>query len=393
MNKSNTELLKVAVNTAEYFGFTPLAEFKKHPTCKSCTQPIPYSLSANDRKLDKLYGILGAGAQNYIDSKLHSLEAPVLFYTIDPVPRTQEIALNLQIFGVPKSIAEVVLIQTSRALLEELGYANNIVRINSLGDKDSGVRYYRELNNFLKKRLADMPTEAREKMKSHVCDALMYLVDKEHELAYKTPNPMEYLSDQSRKHFREIIEYMDMSETPYEIDPKLIGHHKCYSDAIFSIDILDKHDKALADPEVTVNGGRYDSFMQHHIKREIPASGAVVIIKGSKLPARIPKSSLSKKPQVYVVQLGYGPKIKTLQLVNQLRKSGIVVKQDLASDSLSTQLRDAEARSVQYALIMGQKEFVDGTVILRDMKARKQEHVALENIHQRLVRKSSIVAA
>tara|TARA_B100000745_G_scaffold210740_1_gene139583 strand:- start:3206 stop:4378 length:1173 start_codon:yes stop_codon:yes gene_type:complete len=390
MKSSTTDTLRTAINTAEYFGFTPLSVWQKHPVCKSCKQPLQHNLSAADRKLDSIYGILSNGAKNFADNNLHSLEAPVFFYSLDSVPRSGDTALSLQIFGVPKSIAEAVLIQTSSAILTELGRKNHVVRINSLGDRDSGARYYRELNNFLKKRLIDMPPEAREKMKDSVCSALMHLIEKDHELAYKTPNPLEYLSDQSRRHFREIIEYMDMSETPYEIDPKLIGHNKCYSDAIFCIDASDNQEDGES---IAINGGRYDSFMIEHLRQEIPAAGAVVIFKNRKLPGRLPKSSVTKKPSVYVVQLGSLPKVKTLLLVDQLRQNGIAVYQDLASDSLSTQLRDAEEKGVRYTVIMGQKEYVDGTVILRDMKARNQEHVTIASLPARLSRSRNVVAA
>ena len=73
-------------------------------------------------------------------------------------------------------------------------------------------------------------------------------------------------------------------------------------------------------------------------------------------------------------------------LVDELRKAGINVFQNLASDSLSTQLRDAEARNVKYSVIIGQKEFVDGTVILRDMQGRNQEYVKMDVLTQRLKR-------
>jgi histidyl-tRNA synthetase len=68
------------------------------------------------------------------------------------------------------------------------------------------------------------------------------------------------------------------------------------------------------------------------------------------------------------------------------------VHQNLASDSLSSQLRDAEARNVKYAVIIGQKEFVDGTVILRDMQGRNQEYVPIASLAGRLKRSKQSAA-
>jgi histidyl-tRNA synthetase len=276
----------------------------------------------------------------------------------------------------------------TRALANELGHTEHTVRINSLGDRDSIARYTREVTNYLKKRLDHMPPAARELMKEHPLSALSNLVDMDHELAQRSPNPLEFLSDGSRKHFREIIEYLDMSETPYEIDPKMLGHHECYSDAIFSIDIEDED--GVPSP-LSIRGGRFNEFMQRNTKGRTPVVGAVVMLKNGKTPSRIPRVKATV-PSVYVIHLGFGPKIKSLMLIDELRRAGIPVMHNLASDSLSTQLRDAEARGIRYALIMGQKEFVENTIIFRDLNIRNQELVEQSAVVKKLKRQSTVAA-
>jgi histidyl-tRNA synthetase len=225
-------------------------------------------------------------------------------------------------------------------------------------------------------------------MKDHPLSALTELVDQQHDLAFRSPNPLEYLSDPSRKHFREIIEFLDMSETPYEIDPKMLGHHECYSDAIFSLDV--NQEDGEEESPIIARGGRFDEFVYRTTRTRTPAAGAVIVLKNSKAPARSPRPRI-KKPSVYVVQLGFGPKIRSLMLIDTLRRSGIQVYHNLASDSLSAQLREAEARKVKYTLIIGQKEFVENTIIFRDMDVRNQEYIDHETLIRKLKRKASLV--
>jgi len=387
MSHTPTEFLKVANHTAEHFGFQTIDQLKKSPLCRHCTSSMPHTVSGTNKRLDAENGLLSNGIATYCDEKLHALDKPVLLYSFEQVPRTGESAVTFHIFNVERSIAEAILIHTMRALVADLGYTENTVRINSLGDNDSLTRYSRELANFLKKRLDSMPPAARELMKEHPLRALASLVEQNHELAERSPNALEYLSDPSRKHFREIIEYLDMSATPYEIDPKMLGHHECYSDAIFSLDI-DTGSEGGSSP-ITARGGRFDEFVYRTTRTRTPAVGAVVILKDSKAPARVPRTK-SKVPAVYVVQLGFGPKIRSLLLIDSLRKAGIPVFHNLASDSLSTQLRDAEARKVKHTLIIGQKEFVENTVILRDMDVRNQEYVDQETLVKRLKRRYGV---
>jgi histidyl-tRNA synthetase len=383
MEMTATEFLKQATSTAEYFGFDSVQTVMKKPACKSCVKKLPHTASATNRRTDALHGMLTAGMSTFCESKFHEIEEPVLFYTIEQVPRTGEAALSLQVYNVDKSIAEAILIHTTKALASSLGYENQSVRINSLGDRDSSTRYIRELTNYLKKRMDDMPEAARELMKEHTLTALSYLIEKEHELAYKSPNPLEYLTDKSRKHFREIIEYLDLAETQYEIDPKLIGHHECYSDALFSVDLLDDDGQRDLDAPLLIRGGRYNEFVYRNTKKQIPAAGAVVVLRDKKAPVRTPRAKLAA-PTVSVVQLGFGPKIRSLMLIDALRKEGINVHQNLASDSLSEQLRQAEDRGMKFTVIMGQKEFIDGGVILRNMSTRTQEQLSLEALMNKL---------
>lgn len=393
MEITATDFYKRALTTAEHFGFVPLTHYKDHPKCLDCPQKLKSTASAADRRLDAVHGLLTGGTLGYTDYKLHALEAPVLFYSVEQVPRSGETALSLQVFGAPKSIAEAILIQTSRAIVEELGFANHCVRVNSMGDRDSVTRYTRELTNFMRKRIEDLPGTARELMKEHVLVALQHLIEKEHELAYRSPNPMEYLSDPARKHFRDIIEFLDVSATPYEIDPKLIGHHQCYSDALFVIDLLDADDRRLTNPPIQVSGGRYNNFTETQVPGAPPAAGAVIVLRDKPAPKRLPRSIAPDNSAVYVVQLGFGPKIRSLILIDTLRRAGMSVQHNLIADSLGTQLRDAEHKGVRYALITGQKEFVDGTIILRDMQARTQEAIPFDQIASRLKRFSAVSVA
>jgi histidyl-tRNA synthetase len=386
MKYTPTEFLKAASQTAEHFGFRTVEAFKKDPLCKNCEVPLPYSVTAEDKKNDANDGLLTSCASNFCQENLHAIKAPVLLYSLEQLPKTDSTAISFSIFNVQKSIAEAILIQAGRSLMQEVGQEDHVVRINSLGDTESSQRYSKELTNFLKKRLDVMPPTARELMKEHPLLALMNLIEKEHELAYRSPNPLEFLSDQSRKHFREIVEYLDMTEAPYEIDPKMIGHHEYYSDAMFSIETPTPAEEG---PIMSVKGGRFDEFLYRKTRNRIPAVGAVVTYKNSKQPNRIPKAK-SINPSVYVVQLGFGPKIRSLMIIDQLKRAGVPVRHDLANDSLSAQLRDAEERGVKYTIIVGQKEFVDKTVILRDMKERNQENIPIDVMLKKLKKQLSL---
>jgi hypothetical protein len=175
---SATDFIRKASATAHHFGFRDLGELREDARCKNCEKGERPKFSAADRKLDALHGILASGASAYFDHSLHGLGEPALFYSVEEIPRTSDVAMNLQIFGIDKSIAESLLIHTIRALYFDLGITEHSVRINSVGDRESMARYARELGNYLKKRMEFMPTSARELMKEHVVLSLMHLLER-----------------------------------------------------------------------------------------------------------------------------------------------------------------------------------------------------------------------
>lgn len=386
-NLSSTEFVKIVVSTAEHFGFRSLESLRKEPGCKECIDTITPSIEAGDMDKDQVGGLLTHGLTVFCQEKIHGIETPVQFYTVHDT-KAGDVGVSLHIYNVPKSIAEAVLIQTNRAIANELDASEHSIRINSLGDSDSLIRYTREITNFLRRRLEYIPVEARELMKQHPLLAMQHLADIDHELSYKSPNPLEYLSDQSRKHFRDIIEFLDMSEAPYEIDTKMLGHHEYYSDAIFDLSFASEEEDAA----ITLRGGRYDEFVFRKTKKRIPAAGSVAILHNKTLPSRLPRLK-NKAPDTYVIQLGFGPKVRSLLLLDNLRKAGVMVHHDLANDSLSAQLRHAEELGVKFVLIMGQKEYVDGTIIMRDMHARKQEAIDPDLAIRRLKRGIGVTVA
>ena len=88
-----------------------------------------------------------------------------------------------------------------------------------------------------------------------------------------------------------------------------------------------------------------------------------------------PEPRIIKKPKVYFIQLGFEAKLKSLSVIEILRKARIPIAQSLSKDGLSLQLAAAEKTGIPYVLIFGQKEAMDGTVIVRNMEDRSQDTV------------------
>jgi histidyl-tRNA synthetase len=87
-----------------------------------------------------------------------------------------------------------------------------------------------------------------------------------------------------------------------------------------------------------------------------------------------------KKPKMYFIQLGFDAKLKSLSVIEILRKAHIPIAQSLSKDSLGTQLAMAEKAGTPYTIIFGQKEAMEESVIVRNMANRSQETVKIKHL-------------
>ena len=98
-------------------------------------------------------------------------------------------------------------------------------------------------------------------------------------------------------------------------------------------------------------------------------------MKGKKIRLR-----LFPKPKIFLAQIGNLAKRKSLKMIEEFRKAKIEVAESFGRDSLKAQLNRANRMGVKFTLILGQKEALEGTIMIRNMKTGSQELVKLDKI-------------
>ena len=99
-----------------------------------------------------------------------------------------------------------------------------------------------------------------------------------------------------------------------------------------------------------------------------------------KLPAK-------QKPKVFFIHVGSLAKKKSLSLIEELKKSGIKIGEALGKGSLQAQLRQADKGEALLALIFGQKEAFEKSIIIRDLATGSQESVLLDKFIKEIKKK------
>lgn len=321
--------------------------------------------------------------RDYHEKQMHGLAQPVMLYFKDPCrsplkKTSKERYADLEILGTSGSIAEATLIQTARAMLVEEGFSDTVVEINSIGDKDSISRFTRELTNYYRKNINEMSPICRQLLKQDPFDLLTTKEASATELNAKAPRSIDFLSEPSRKHLEEILEYLESLGIPYMINNSLIGNRKYCTETIFAITgkttgkVTDKHTLAL--------GVRYNGLAKRlNMKKDIQGVGISLLIKNSTKSLRKPTKKF-KKPIASFIQLGQESKLLSLKVIEDLRKVKVPLYLSLAKDRLGAQVSTIEKHHTPYVIVMGKKEAVEGNVIVRKTDTHAQDIIPLGNL-------------
>jgi len=205
----------------------------------------------------------------------------------------------------------------------------------------------------------------------------------------EAPQIIDWLSETSRNYFMKVLEYLDELDIPYALRSTLVRGLDYYSDTVFE---FYREEGEGAAQSALGGGGRYDTLIEQLGGKPTPACGfsiglerVVSAIRAKQEAGELPKTEETNP--IYFAQLGEQARKKTLKLLEEMRRQGLIVKHNLGKGALKAQMEMANKFKAQYCLILGQKEVQDGTVIIRDMESGIQEIVDQKKVIANLKKK------
>lgn len=281
---------------------------------------------------------------------------------------------SLDIIGANQGIADATLLKVAYETVRFEGYEDVFLELNSVGDRESFARYSRDLSSFYRKNTNALHIDCKQSIKKDA-HALLKCEHAECKEVYaKIPYPINYLSEPSRTYFMELLELLETTGIPYALNNALVANPECAIHTSFRI-LGNSGEKKN---EIVAYGSRWGLIAKKTgFKKDIQGVSGTVRIGRFKQRGEQAKVL---KPQCYFIQMGQEAKLKSLSVIETLRQSKISVYHSLTKDKLTTQLSSAENLKVPYILIMGQKESVENTVLVREMSNRCQETVHISKI-------------
>jgi histidyl-tRNA synthetase len=330
-------------------------------------------------------------ARAYIEQGMSVMPHPVQLWYFGPFFRhdnpqlgrlRQFYQIGAESLGDENPATDAQLIFIAYKLLESIGIKNPVVRINSIGDQNCRPQYIKALRDYYRPRAKKLCPICKKRLKSNILRVLDCKEQSCKEIGKDAPQIVDYLDEECKSHFKSVLEFLDEVKIPYLLDPHLVRGLDYYTRTVFEIWPEEKEGENSLQFALC-SGGRYDRLINLLGGPKTPASGWAmgverVILMLKELKVSIPEPH--PQPKVFIAQLGELAKRKSLLLFEELRKHNIVARASFGRDSIKSQLRIANRLGVKFTLIMGQKEALDGTIILREMNSGIQEVIPLDKI-------------
>ena len=392
------KFFKIAKELAVYYGFesieTPILEsgdlFKRGIGLNTdIVEHEMYTLKTKGGDSLALRPELTASAvRAYIENGFQTQPQPVKFFHWGPVFRHEAPQAgryrefhqaDFDIFGESDPVIDAQIIQVIYAILIELGLKGLSIRINSIGDKNCWGKYRDELKMFYRNKVGRLCKNCKKRFKENPLRLLDCREEECITLKTSAPNSVDYLDKACHDHFKLVLEFLDELNLPYILDPYLVRGLDYYTRTVFEIVPEDITGSQIA----LASGGRYDYLIGQLGGKSTPAVGGSLGVErviNEIMRREIKIGSTKPKTRVFLAQLGDLAKKKSMKLFEEFRKNNIYVSESFGRDSIKAQLRVADRLGADLALIIGQKEALDNTLILREMQSGVQEIIPAEKI-------------
>lgn len=285
--------------------------------------------------------------------------------------KTGGTVIAFAVSGARQSIAHAIVVKTALSVAELSGYSNLSVSISSVGDAESRKRFARELGNFFRKNHEALAPEALQLAGTNPEAVYRTLVEKNDPLIARAPRSIDYLSETSRKNMLSILSLFESAGIPYNLDARLIAEPNVHSEILFAIDGTDKRGNKIR----IASGGRYDE----HVRHERGKSESAVAI-SIEVPERIDAETHEDEPACFVVHVGDAAKLRAFSVLEALWRAHVAVGQALMSENLREQMQKGTDSKAKLLAIIGQREALDNTVIVRSTTTQIQVTLPMDKL-------------
>lgn len=283
---------------------------------------------------------------------------------------------GIECFNVSNPKVDAEVISLAYRYLSGLGLTNLVVKLNSLGNKESRKEYNEVIKEYLSKDYDNLCDTCKERLSKNPLRILDCKYDGEREYIKNAPKTLDYLNEESKSYFEEVKSSLESLGIPFVEDSTLVRGLDYYSHTVFEI-ISDIPE--LGKANTLCGGGRYDGLIELLGGPSTPGIGFAmgierIIILLKELECYVPDRELD----VFVMNLDNTN--YAFQIIDDLRLSEFSVETDYTGKNMKGMWKLVDKLNPKFVLIIGEDERVSNYITVKDNITKEETKVKTSDL-------------
>lgn len=283
---------------------------------------------------------------------------------------------GIECFNVSNPKVDAEVISLAYRYLSGLGLTNLVVKLNSLGNKESRKEYNEVIKKYLSKDYDNLCDTCKERLSKNPLRILDCKYDGERKYIKNAPKTLDYLNEESKSYFEEVKSSLESLGIPFIEDSTLVRGLDYYSHTVFEI-ISDIPE--LGKANTLCGGGRYDGLVELLGGPSTPGIGFAmgierIIILLKELECYVPDRELD----VFVMNLDNTN--YAFQIIDDLRLSEFSVETDYTGKNMKGMWKLVDKLNPKFVLIIGEDERVNDYITVKDNITKEETKVKTSDL-------------
>lgn len=287
---------------------------------------------------------------------------------------------GVECVGVNSYLNDVEVITLGYRALMELGFPHVILKINSLGNKESRQKYMEALREYFANHIQNMCDDCKHRFETNVLRILDCKDPEDQKIIQDAPKIEDYLDQESKDYFDKVKAMLDEDQIPYEVDDTLVRGLDYYSHVVFEYHFITEDGTSLG---AIAAGGHYDNLVKEIGGPELSSVGlAIGIERVFTLLKQITPERFSKLTvPVYLAHIGEEAIDHTYLLMQHLRNDGMIeCDMTFENKNLSAQIKIANRKGAKLLIIVGEDEMKKYAYQVKNLEEKTQEVVEYDKL-------------
>ena len=278
----------------------------------------------------------------------------------------------MEILGSRDARADVEIIAIATQILNTLGLKALSLDLNSVGSSADRQAYRDALVAYFTPYKDELDTDSQDRLTRNPLRILDSKDKRTQEIVVDAPSLLDYLSDDSQRHFDAVQRLLTNIGIDFSINPRLVRGLDYYTHTAFEIQSSD-----LGAQATVSGGGRYDGLVNQLGGPQTPAIGfGMGIERLIILLEQMGRYSTTPELDIYLISRGEKAELASAKLANTLRQSGYSVEVDLSGSAFGKQFKRADRSGAVVGLILGDAEADAEKVQLKWLASGEQSELS-----------------